>query len=108
LRNTDEVVSDTLFDPVSLPCGVVLNNRIVKSAMSDSLGDGCGNPTEAQIGTYERWANGGVAASIIGEVQGSSDYAEKPGNLVLRSDSNQERFKALAKKGALGGTQLWR
>jgi len=100
-------MKDCLFEPVTLPCGVVLPNRIVKSAMSDSLGDGCGNPTDNQIRLYERWANGGVAASIVGEVQGTPNYAEKPGNLVLRSESNQASFAALAKKGALGGSQLW-
>ena len=31
-----------LFQPLDLPCGVVLKNRIAKSAMSDSLGDGRG------------------------------------------------------------------
>lgn len=107
MRNTDSDRNEVLFDRVFLPCGVELPNRIVKSAMSDSLGDGCGNPTEAQISVYERWADGGVAASIIGEVQSTPDYAEKPGNLVLHSDSNQESFKTLAKKGSIGGTQLW-
>ena len=98
---------DTLFQPLELPCGIVLQNRIVKSAMSDSLGDGRGNPSDAQIRLYERWAHGGVAASIIGEVQGTPDFAEKPGNLVLRSDSDQLRFEMLARRGSTNGTQLW-
>ena len=67
-----------LFEPVDLPCGVTLKNRIAKSAMSDSLGDGTGHPTPGQIRLYQRWADGGVAISIIGEVQGTSDYAEIP------------------------------
>lgn len=46
-----------LFQPFELPCGVILKNRIVKSAMSDSLGDGRGNPTDTQIRLYERWAD---------------------------------------------------
>lgn len=58
-----------LFQPLKLPCGVVLKNRIAKSAMSDSLGDGRGDPTDAQIRLYERWAQGGLAVSIVGEVQ---------------------------------------
>ncbi|WP_417412914.1 hypothetical protein [Hoeflea sp.] len=37
------------FQPLQLPSGTVLTNRIAKSAMSDSLGDGCGNPTDAQM-----------------------------------------------------------
>ena len=36
---------EALFQPLELPCGVVLKNRIAKSAMSDSLGDGIGHPT---------------------------------------------------------------
>ena len=96
-----------LFDPLVLPCGAVLKNRIIKSAMSDSLGDGCGNPTDTQIRLYQRWAEGGVAAMIIGEVQGSPLFAEKPGNLVLRSGSDDSLFKKLARKGTSNGAHLW-
>lgn len=60
---------------------VVLKNRIVKSAMSDSLGDGTGHPTDSECKLYRRWAKGGLAASIIGKVQGSPFFSEKPGNL---------------------------
>ena len=48
-----------LSRPLELPCGAVLKNRLVKSAMSDSLADGEGNPTQTQIRLYERWAEGG-------------------------------------------------
>jgi len=96
-----------LFDSFTLPCGVVLGNRIVKSAMSDSLGDGCGNPTEAQIRLYETWFEGGVGVSIIGEVQGNPDFAEKPGNLVLDPGSSQQSVRSLAETGTRAGAQLW-
>lgn len=96
-----------LFTPLTLPCGSVLKNRIAKSAMSDSLGDGRGNPTDAQIKLYERWAEGGAALSIIGEVQGDPRAAEKPGNLVLRPDSDIPRFAELARRGSAHSAQLW-
>jgi 2,4-dienoyl-CoA reductase-like NADH-dependent reductase (Old Yellow Enzyme family) len=96
-----------MFDPLKLPCGVVLKNRIVKSAMSDSLGDGTGHPTDAQGTLYRQWADGGVAASIIGEVQLTHEYAEKPGNLVLNDDANLARFIPLADAGAHNGALLW-
>ncbi len=96
-----------LFDPFTLPCGVTLKNRIAKSAMSDSLGDGTGHPTTEQNRLYQRWAGGGLAVSIIGEVQGSACYAEKPGNLVLNEMSDFDRFRALAREGGENGTQLW-
>lgn len=96
-----------LFQPFELPCGAILKNRIAKSAMSDSLGDGRGNPTESQMRLYERWAEGGLAISIVGEVQGDPYFAEKPGNLVLGPASDLERFRALARRGTVNGAQLW-
>ena len=55
-----------LFAPLRLPCGMTLKNRIIRAAMPDSLGDGTGNPTIAQMRLYERWAMGGCAAAMIG------------------------------------------
>ena len=98
---------DALFEPLELPCGVVLKNRVAKSAMSDSLGDGRGDPTDRQIRLYERWASGGLGLSIVGEVQGDPRFAEKPGNLVLGPGSNMSRFAELARRGGANGTRLW-
>lgn len=96
-----------LFEPLCLPCGLILKNRIAKSAMSDSLGDGTGHPSDEQLRLYQRWAEGGSAVSIIGELQTSPDYAEKPGNLVLDAASDLGRFRRLAEHGTTNGTQLW-
>ncbi len=90
----------SLFQPFELPCGAVLQNHIVKLAMSDSLGDGRRNPTQAQLRLYERWASSGIAASIVGEVQCSPHYAEKPGNLALQQGSEIGGFKELACRGS--------
>lgn len=98
---------EVLFETLELPCGVVLKNRIAKSAMSDSLGDGTGHPTAEQNRLYQRWADGGLALSIIGEVQPSSNSAEKPGNLVLDANSDISKFQALAAHGCRNGAQLW-
>ena len=98
---------EALFKPLKLPCGVILKNRIGKSAMSDSLGDGTGHPTNEQNRLYQRWATGGVAVSIIGEVQATSNYAEKPGNLVLNAASDLAKFRKLAEHGGENDMQLW-
>ena len=45
--------------------------------------------------------------SIIGEVQGSAGYAEKPGNLVLNEASDLGRFRELTQQGGENGTKLW-
>lgn len=48
-----------------------------------------------------------MGVSIIGEVQSTSNYAEKPGNLVLNADSNLSKFRKLAEHGGQNGAQLW-
>ena len=83
--------------PLELPCGVSLKNRLIKSAMSDSLGDGEGNPTTAQVRLYERWAEGGAALLLIGEVQVDPRYPEKPGNLALVPDADMQALAGLGK-----------
>lgn len=93
--------------PLTLPCGAVLKNRLVKSAMSDSLGDGAGNPTEPQVRLYQRWARGGVSLMIVGEVQTDPFALEKPGNLVLASDLDRNAFRRLTQAGSENGAHIW-
>jgi 2,4-dienoyl-CoA reductase-like NADH-dependent reductase (Old Yellow Enzyme family) len=97
----------SLFTPLTLPNGRVLKNRIIKSAMSDSMANGQGDPTATQMRLYERWAEGGLAASIIGEVQGDPRYPERPGNLVLDDGADKVAFRDLARRGSANGAQLW-
>ena len=96
-----------LGSPLELPCGVVLKNRIGKSPMTDSLGDGAGDPTETQLRLYERWAEGGAALSMIGEVQVDPRFPENPGNLTLGAHSNQQALESLARRGLIESAHLW-
>ena len=90
-----------------LPCGAIIKKRLVKSAMSDSLGNGKGNPSHEQIRLYERWAQGGIGLSIIGEVQIASNHPEKPGNLVLGNQSDNEALEALTQRASINGAHIW-
>ncbi|RDE25221.1 oxidoreductase [Motiliproteus coralliicola] len=96
-----------LGQSLRLPCGAILKNRLLKSAMSDSLADGKGNATLEQARLYERWAEGGVALSIIGEVQVDPRYPEKPGNLVLGPNTNRQALSELAARGSINDTHIW-
>ena len=102
-----ETDADVLAAPLELPCGIVLKNRLVKAAMSDSLGDGAGRPTNQQVELYRRWSTGGAALSLIGEVQVDSRYPEKPGNLVLGSGADDALLRRLADAGSADGAQIW-
>ena len=103
----DSGSNQVLQRTLELPCGTILKNRLAKSPMSDSLGNGEGNPTEAQIRLYERWAEGGVALSFIGEVQGDYRFPEKPGNLVLGAHSNQSLLREFATRAMIDGAHIW-
>lgn len=105
---TNTVNSAHFFNrPFVLPCGAVIKNRLVKSAMSDSLADGEGNSTVAQARLYERWAEGGIGLSIIGEVQVDPRFPEKPGNLVLSAASDLKALRVLTSRASINGAHIW-
>lgn len=106
-QGNNESDARVLGAPLELPCGIVLKNRLVKAAMSDSLGDGAGNPTEEQIELYRRWSAGGSALSLIGEVQVDHRYPEKPGNLVLGPGADIALLARLADVGSADDAQVW-
>jgi 2,4-dienoyl-CoA reductase-like NADH-dependent reductase (Old Yellow Enzyme family) len=49
-----------LADPLKLPCGALLPNRLAKAAMTEGLAaaDDCANARHARL--YRRWAAGGA------------------------------------------------
>lgn len=99
--------SGPLGAPLQLRCGVRLKNRLVKAAMSDSLGDGAGGPTDAQIALYGRWVTGGAALSVIGEVQVDPRYPEKPGNLVLDGSVDSRRLRRMSTLADAASAHIW-
>ena len=99
-----------LAQPLTLPSGAVIKNRIVKPAMSDGLGDGRGGATPAQERLYRRWADGGAGLVLVGEVQVDHRYPERPGNLALdRTDDPgvMAALKRLTAAGTENGTHFW-
>ncbi|WP_323795444.1 oxidoreductase [Nisaea sp.] len=96
-----------LDEPLHLPCGAVLKNRIAKAAMSDDLGDGQGSPTDSQQRLYALWADGGAAMSLVGEVQIGPWAPENYGNLVLEPLGETEQFRGLSDAATANGAHFW-
>lgn len=108
MRSNEESSEATVLGrSLDLPCGLRIENRLAKAAMSDSLGGGAGQPTDDQIELYRRWASGGVGLSVIGEVQVDARYPEKPGNIVLAAQRDRSLFGQLARAGSGGSTRIW-
>ncbi len=90
-------------EPLRLPNGSLLRNRIVKSAMSEALGDECNNTTEGLIRLFERWSKGGAALLITGNTPVDRWHLEHSGNIVLDEQSDMACIKRLASAAKSGG-----
>lgn len=99
--------AQVLAQSFTLPNGTVIKNRLVKSAMSESLGTYDNRVTPGLVRLYERWADGGIGLCITGNVMIDRRALGEPGNVVLEDERDLDMLKAWAKAGTRNGTQLW-
>lgn len=85
----------TIAEPLSLPCGVRLKNRIVKAAMTEGLADAWNRPTSRHSTLYRRWAEGGAALLITGNIMIDRRFLERPGNVAVDGPPSRELMMAL-------------
>ncbi len=96
--------------PLTLPCGAVLKNRLVKAAMTEGLADEMNRATPELATLYRRWALGGAGMLLTGNVQVDRRYMERPGNVAIDGPQSNEAIAALkkyAQAGTAGGNHLW-
>lgn len=85
----------TIADPISLPCGVRLKNRLAKAAMTEGLGDETNRATRRLETLYRRWAAGGAGLLLTGNVQIDRRYLERPGNVAIEGAQSADAMRAL-------------
>ncbi|MCF8469596.1 MAG: NADH:flavin oxidoreductase/NADH oxidase family protein [Parvibaculum sp.] len=103
-------MSATISSPLTLPCGATLKNRLVKSAMTEGLGDPLNRATDGHVRLYRRWAEGGAGVLLTGNVQVDRRYMERPGNIAIEGEQSSEAIaalRALAAAGTVNDTHLW-
>lgn len=96
-----------LARPLELPNGVVLKNRLGKAPLTEGLADPMNRATERHVRLYRRWAEGGAALVVTGNVQIDRRYLERPGNVVVDGNGGLDELRAYAEAGTANGTQLW-
>ena len=79
----------TLSDTLTLPCGVVIKNRIAKGAMTEGLSDSANRATSKLSKLYGRWADGGAGLLLTGNVQINHKYLERAGNVVIEGSGSR-------------------
>ena len=93
--------------PFQLPCGVKLNNRIAKAAMTERLAKSDHLPNEAHFRLYDHWASSGSGLLISGNIMVQSKYFESGGNIVLEAHTELDAFHKWTKTVTNKGVQFW-
>ena len=96
-----------LFQPLILPNGSRLPNRLVKAAMEEGLAGPGQVPGPEFERLYRRWAEGGIGLMLTGNVMVDPAALTGPGGVVLDAHSPLEGFRAWAKAAQSGGGQVW-
>ena len=99
-----------LDQSLTLPCGAVLRNRIAKAAMTEGLADPQGRPTPELDRLYGIWSDGGAALQISGNIIIDADHLERPGNVIIDSQPDEDMTIALTRWTAVatrGGNHFW-
>jgi 2,4-dienoyl-CoA reductase-like NADH-dependent reductase (Old Yellow Enzyme family) len=96
-----------IFNPLTLPNGSVLPNRMVKAAMEENMCDADHAPSDALLRLYQAWAEGGAGLILTGNVMVDRRAMTGPGGIVLEDDSHLDRFKQWAQVARKHGAQVW-
>lgn len=96
-----------LFDPLLLPNGSTINNRIAKAAMEENMADADQAPSAQLLRLYQAWADGGAGLIITGNVMVDGRAMTGPGGVVLQDEQQLDKFKRWAQVGRAGGAQFW-
>ncbi len=105
--------SPLLSEPLTLPCGAVLPNRIAKAAMTEGLADRNLHATKRHETLYRRWSDGGAGLLITGNVMIDRNVLERPGNVAIDpapdhgDPAGMEGLRRWAQAGTRNGNHLW-
>lgn len=96
-----------LNQPLILPNGVVIPNRLAKAATSETLATYSNNPTEKHIRLYQRWAASGIGMIITGNIMIDRRALGEPRNVVIEDERDFAILQKWAKSVTEQGSQLW-
>jgi len=92
---------------LTLPCGVTIKNRFLKSAMSEQFGDGKHDPLPGLVELYGTWAAGGAGLLVTGHVMVDRESLAEPRNVVLDEKSDLAAFERWAEAGSRNDTRIF-
>lgn len=100
-------ITATLGESFSLPNGQRIKNRLLKSAMSETLAGADSRVPESMVRLYGRWARGGIGLQVTGNVMVDRRALGEPGNVVVEDERDLDRLKAWAEAGKRNGARIY-
>ena len=97
----------TAFQPLQLPNGTTVFNRIAKAAMEENLADASQGPSAELLRLYQAWAEGGAGLLLTGNVMVDRRAMTGPGGVVLEDERQLDKFREWARIGRARGAQFW-
>lgn len=86
----------TLSDPLRLPCGLELPNRVIKAAMTEGLAEPGNDPGARLERLYRAWAEGRPGLILTGNVMVDRRSLERARNVVVDSETDAEALRRWA------------
>ncbi len=99
--------NNLLNQPLQLPNGVVIRNRLAKASMSEVLGTYDNHATSELLKLYQRWAQSGLGLLFTGNVMIDRRALGEPGNVVIEDESDLPILKQWAEAATNQGAALW-
>ena len=99
--------NNLLNQPLQLPNGVVIRNRLAKASMSEVLGTYDNHATSKLVKLYQRWAQSGLGLLFTGNVMIDRRALGEPGNVVIEDESDLPILKQWAEAATNQGAALW-
>jgi len=99
-----------LQNPLTLPCGAEIPNRLAKAAMTEGLATANGLPTAELERLYGLWSDGGAGMLLSGNIQVDRQHLERPGNVIVDRQPDAEMKAALAswaQAATRNGNHFW-
>ncbi len=98
---------NVLDQPLVLPNGAIIPNRLAKSAMSEALATYDNRVTEYLPRLYARWSAGGTGLLITGNVMIDRRALGEPNNVVLEDERDLVLLERWANAASSHGSVCW-
>ena len=107
MSNQSTSNASLLNQPLRLPNGSIVRNRLAKSSMSETLGTYDNHVTPKLVELYRRWAASGIGLLLTGNVMIDRRALGEPGNVVIEDESDLLLLQQWARAATDQGAAVW-